>query len=218
MSKRRPWDILPSLDKTSVSVMGTIFVECRNRAARDAKPMWDSGLTTWSLGAVAFDYTRRAVILGTASGAFPWLSIMDESSHFVFGVHGVPFRFFRGKPDEAASTRHSTACELEQAQLGMTEILAETATESPSVFRFIVSTDPKGFATGCVFARVTEADGELHDVYRIPRLSPSVVAPAFTPIATLTLMQQQQAQTMPKPVFGRSKDAQEQKLDDTKGA
>ena len=63
----------------------------------------DEGDGPWSLGCRA--YERICFAIRKASSIYNWLKILNEKSSlaFSFAVGNVPFRFYRGNPEEPPS-------------------------------------------------------------------------------------------------------------------
>ena len=96
MTWKAPWERHFALTEERLLVVAEILRKTRNDAIEDYSVVRGDG--PWGHGCQVFDRTRTQ--LTRASATYEWLDIMDPSLHFVFGVGGVPIRFFRGDPEK----------------------------------------------------------------------------------------------------------------------
>src|SRR5712692_5876690 len=98
MSQFQPWTKYPSLTRERLSAIANIIRCTRSEtvALHDAV----GGDSSWSLGCRVYSRTCHAIT--EAAKVYPWLTILHEAENlsFSFGVGSVPFRFYRGKPDD----------------------------------------------------------------------------------------------------------------------
>jgi hypothetical protein len=98
---RLPWDIHPALSEERLRICARLLANAR----RDALAMasYELGDDPWSVGCRAYAFSRHRLARTANAGTYNWLSILDESHHFVFLIEDVPVRFYRGLAEEPSS-------------------------------------------------------------------------------------------------------------------
>jgi hypothetical protein len=101
MSNFEPWQKYHDLAKDRLSIVATIIRDVRHGVVLLHEPAQGDG--PWSLGCRA--YERICAALRKAAIKYSWLRILPEASTlgFSFAIGNVPFRFYRGNPDEPPS-------------------------------------------------------------------------------------------------------------------
>lgn len=61
---------------------------------------YEMGDTTWSVGCRAYAFGQQRMRRVAENKTYNWLSLLDQSNHFVFLIQGVPVRFFGGSANE----------------------------------------------------------------------------------------------------------------------
>lgn len=146
MIYENPWDIHPDLTKDRLTTVAHFLRHARNDALDRFDP--NIGDDAWTLGCCAFQYCRHRVSEAALSGEYPWLTIQDDSKHYVFRIGAVPVRFYRGAADEPTSrTLHQSFPELRQ--LGM--VFPQEAVERNFAYRFAIETDADGMILSISF-------------------------------------------------------------------
>ncbi len=98
---------------------------------------YETGDTTWSVGCRAYALGPQRMRRVAERRTYNWLSVLDQSDHFVFLIQDVPLRFFRGSADEP--TLRTLRCQHNEAQqldLALGEDLANGL-----VFRLALETE-----------------------------------------------------------------------------
>ena len=146
---RLPWDLHPALTEERLRLCARMLANAR----RDALAMasYELGDDPWSVGCRAFAFGRNRLQRAAASGEYPWLEVLDDSTHFVFLIGGngagVPVRFYRGLAEEPTGrTLRRQEVEAEQLSLALGEAAADGL-----VFRFAVETGEGGRVDRVVF-------------------------------------------------------------------
>ena len=126
-SRRLPWDIHPALGEDRLRICARLLAHARRDAIRMAS--YEMGDTTWSVGCRAYTFGQQRMRRVAENRTYNWLSVLDQSNHFVFLIQDVPVRFFRGSADEpTARTLRRQHNEAQQLDLALGEDLAkETA-------------------------------------------------------------------------------------------
>jgi hypothetical protein len=98
MSNFEPWQNYPDLSKDRLSAVATIIRNVRHGVVLLHEP--DEGDGPWSLGCRAYERTCAAI--RKAAINYSWLRTLPETHTlgFSFAIGAVPFRFYRGNPDE----------------------------------------------------------------------------------------------------------------------
>jgi hypothetical protein len=93
-----PWRKYPDLTRDRLSVIATIIRDVRHGCVMLHEP--DEGDGPWSLGCRA--YERIGFAIRKATVTYNWLKTLPEKSAlaFSFAIGNIPFRFYRGNPEE----------------------------------------------------------------------------------------------------------------------
>ncbi|WP_135467946.1 hypothetical protein [Crenalkalicoccus roseus] len=141
-----PWDLHPSLTAERLQVCARLLANARRDAI--AMASHELGDDPWSIGCRAYAFSRHRLRRTAEAGHYPWLSVLDESHHFVFLIDEVPVRFYRG-PAEEPTDRTLRCQEVEARQLSLA--LGRQAEEDGLLFRFAVETGEGGRVERVVF-------------------------------------------------------------------
>ena len=82
----RPWDIHPALAETGCAPVRLLLAHARRDAVRLAA--YDMGDDSWSVGCRAYAFGRQRLRRAADRGTYNWLTVLDESHHFVFLIEG----------------------------------------------------------------------------------------------------------------------------------
>ncbi len=97
-------------------------------------------------------------------GKHPWLSVMEESHHFVVPIENVPVRFYRGlAQDPTVRTLRRHEAEAEQMNLALGGDVA-----GGLVFRLAVETSVIGGVERVVFLPLRGEEGQAKCVWPVP--------------------------------------------------
>lgn len=157
----RPWDLHPSLTEERLAAAARLLVRGRADALAMADP-W-AGDDAWSIGCRAYSFSRNQVRRAAESGRFPWLSVLDETHHFVFVIDGVPVRFFRGDADDPTK-RTLRQQEGEAQQLA----LALGGDAEGLMFRLALETEADGSVRRVVFLALRGEEGRTECFWPVP--------------------------------------------------
>lgn len=164
-----PWEKYPSLTEERLSIVANIIRDARHECVLLYES--DKGDTNWDLGCRA--YSRTCFSLRTHAVIYPdWLSIPPEIKglQFSFGIGTVPFRFYRGTPEDPPDRyRISTFGELHHLQMCLN---LEGFRPPDGVLRIAVETSPATLEV--IFVSVVEVDdaGNPIAVYYVPLAEP----------------------------------------------
>lgn len=140
-----PWEVHEDLTAERLITVAQLIAKGRADAVEWHNPA--IGDDDWVLGCRAFNATRYQISREAKSGACPWLTMADESKHFVFRVGDVPTRFYRGDPEDPNHrTRRQSFPELAQLSIAFPEDDVRDL-----VYRFAVETDLDGQAVAISF-------------------------------------------------------------------
>ena len=119
-SRRPPWDIHPALSEDRLRAFVLLLAHARRDAVRLAA--YDMGDDSWSVGCRAYAFGRQRLRRAAERGTYNWLTVLDESHHFVFLIEDVPVRFYRGSADDPTTrTLRRQAVEAQQLALALGE-------------------------------------------------------------------------------------------------
>jgi hypothetical protein len=140
-----PWDVHTDLTADRLIKVADLVTSARGDAVAWHNP--EIGDDNWVLGCRAFQACRFQIQRETQSGDSQWLTILDESKHFVFRIGAVPVRFYRGEPeDQNHRTRRQSFPELAQMAMAFP---GEDVLDL--VYRFAVETDFDGQVSSVSF-------------------------------------------------------------------
>lgn len=164
---RLPWDFHPALTEERLRICARLLANARRDAL--ALAAYEMGDDSWSVGCRAYAFGRQRLKRVAESGQHEWLRVMDHSHHFVFLIHTVPVRFYRGAADEPTSrTLRQQEAEAQQLGLALGTDLAEGL-----VFRLAVETTETGQVERVVFVALRGEEGQAECVWPIPLERPA---------------------------------------------
>jgi hypothetical protein len=173
MSDFRPWNKYPSLTKDRLSSIANIIRRVRSEtvALHDA----EGGDSEWSLGCRV--YSRTCYAIRAAAKNYAWLTILFEAENlrFSFAIGSVPFRFYRGKPDDPPDRYLiSTFGELHHLQAALA---IEGLRPVDKILRLAVETDGGREVSVVSFVEMDEA-GNVTETFIIPfEIEPANISP-----------------------------------------
>jgi hypothetical protein len=189
MNEFEPWSTYPSLTPDRLSIVGGILRRVRNETV--ALHESEAGDSPWSLGCRI--YSRTCFALREASAKYGWLTIVDEAEPlcFTFAIGSVPFKFYRGSPDDPPGRLlEMTYGELRQQQLvfdiegirlldKILRIAVETFSNGEAATISVVEMDKAGVVTGTYSIRAVI---ELSNVTPLQAKPIDLPAPTLEPI------------------------------------
>ncbi len=159
---RLPWEIHPALGEDRLRVCARLLAHARRDAIRMAS--YEMGDTTWSVGCRAYAFGQQRMRRVAERRTYNWLSVLDQSHHFVFLVEDVPVRFFRGPADEpTARTLRRQQNEARQLDLALGEDLAHGL-----VFRLALEAGAGGGVDRVVFLALRGEEGHVECFWPVP--------------------------------------------------
>ena len=159
---RLPWDFHRALTEERLQICGRLLANGRRDAV--AMASYEVGDDGWSVGCRAYAFGKQRLKRAAASATHSWLSVMDESHHFVFLIEDVPVRFYRGFAEEP-TTRTLRRQEAEAQQLGLALGIDEAA---GLVFRFAIETGVTGNVERVVFLALRGEGGYAECAWQVP--------------------------------------------------
>ena len=142
---RFPWDFHPASTAERLRICGRLLANARRDAV--AMAAYEMGDDSWSVGCRAYAFGKQRLKRAASSRVHTWLSVMDDSHHFVFLIEKVPVRFYRGFAQEP-TVRTLRRQEAEAQQLGLALGIDEA---DGLVFRFAIETGVTGNVERVVF-------------------------------------------------------------------
>lgn len=135
------------------------------------------GDDAWSLGCRGFSWCKNRLMTFAQTNEWPWLSIINPSKRFIFGIGAVPVRFYRGRIDRPPmGTLTNSFDELRQLSLAFPE--------DPHLrdlkWRFAIETGLLGEPTNVIFAGLAQS-GEVVCYSNIPFEAEIIDLPVGTP-------------------------------------
>lgn len=164
MSNFEPWHKYPDLTRDHLSVIATIIRDVRHGCVLLHEPKEGDG--PWSLGCRA--YERICAALRKAAITNNWLRTLPEKSSlgFSFTIGSVPFRFYRGDPDEPPfNYQFKSYGEIHHLQLCLA--LDRGFHEIDGVLRLAVETDGSGEVSAVTLVEMDDG-GNPRDSHQIP--------------------------------------------------
>ncbi len=159
---RLPWTIHPALSEDRLKVCARLLANARRDAVRMASP--EMGDTSWSVGCRAYAFGQQRIRKAADRGTYNWLSVLDESNHFVFMIEDVPVRFFRGSAEEPTlRTLRRQQNEANQLDLALGEDRA-----AGLVFRLALEADAAGSVNRVVFLALRGEEGTVECFWPVP--------------------------------------------------
>lgn len=161
-SQLLPWEIHPALSEDRLRVCARLLANARRDAVRMASP--EMGDDSWSIGCRAYAFGRQRLQRAAERGAYNWLTVLDQSHHFVFLIEDVPVRFFRGAADEpTARTLRRQMIEAEQLSMALGREQAEGL-----VFRLALEASAAGDVERVVFLALRGEEGRVECLWPVP--------------------------------------------------
>ena len=157
-----PWDIHPALTEDRLRTCALLLTHARRDAVKLASP--ELGDDTWSIGCRAYAFGKQRLQRAAERGTYNWLTVLDQSHHFVFLIEDVPVRFFRGQADEpTARTLRRQIIEAQQLTMALGQEQAEGL-----VFRLALEATPGGGVERVVFLALRGEDGQVECFWPVP--------------------------------------------------
>ena len=165
-SRRPPWDIHPALSEDRLRACALLLAHARRDAVRLAA--YDMGDDSWSVGCRAYAFGRQRLRRAAQRGTYNWLTVLDESHHFVFLIEDVPVRFYRGSADDPTTrTLRRQAVEVQQLTLALGGEKAEGL-----VFRFALEASAAAGVERVVFLALRGEEGQVECFWPVPLVVP----------------------------------------------
>lgn len=191
-----PWTNYPQLTPEHLSTVASIIRQAR----RDTLILYDpvGGDNSWSHGCRA--YVRSVFALKEASKKHSWLTVLPEMERLraTFAIAGIPFRFYRGLPDDPPTHYLGTTfAEVRQMQMTFKAGFEGILRAADKAFRIAVETDAQGETIDISWVEVDDA-GNVTNSYLIPtapeksNVSPAQAAPIELPPPTVEPLRTQQ--------------------------
>jgi hypothetical protein len=124
---------------------------------------YEMGDDSWSVGCRAYAFGKQRLKRAATSRVHEWLSVMDDSHHFVFLIEKVPIRFYRGFAEEP-TVRTLRRHEAESQQLGLALGIDEA---DGLVFRFAIETGMTGNVERVVFLALRGDEGYAECAWQV---------------------------------------------------
>lgn len=170
-----PWVKYPSLTVERLSVVATIIRKVHHEAILLHEPQ--RGDTNWGLGCRVYERTCYE-IRSDAPRHAEWLSILPEaqSLQFSFAIGSIPFRFYRGKPDELPDRYRITSFgELHHLQMCLS---LDGLRPPDNVLRLAVEISPSTLEVTTISVVEVDTAGNAIGVFEIP--AEKIQAPKVT--------------------------------------
>jgi hypothetical protein len=164
---RLPWQFHPALTEERLRICGRLLANARRDAVALAK--YEMGDDSWSVGCRAYAFGKQRLKRAATSRVHEWLSVMDDSHHFVFLIEKVPVRFYRGFA-EGPTVRTLRRQEAEAQQLGLALGIDEA---DGLVFRFAIETGVTGNVERVVFLALRGDEGYAECAWQVPLEMPA---------------------------------------------
>src|SRR5260370_38706244 len=189
-----PWNHYPPLPQERLSTVASIIRQAR----RDTLILYDplGGDNSWSQGCRV--YARSVFARTEASKPYSWLTVLPEVERLraTFAIAGIPFRFYRGVPnDPPTHYLGTTFVEIRQLQMAFKVGFEGLLRPIDKIFRIAVEADPQGETTDISWVEVDDA-GNVTNSYVIPptvgktNVAPAHAAPVELPPPTVEPQQQ----------------------------
>lgn len=197
-----PWTDYPPLTQERLSTVASVIRQAR----RDTLILYDplGGDNSWSHGCRA--YVRSVFALKEASKVYSWLTVLPEVERLrsTFAIAGIPFRFYRGLPDDPPTHYLGTTfAEVRQLQIAFKVGFKGLLRPIDGVFRIAVEADPQGETTDISWVEVDDA-GNVTNSYLIPpviersNVAPAQAAPIELPPPTVEPLRTEQLKSKRK--------------------
>ena len=157
-----PWEIHPALAAERLRFCARLLANARRDAVRMASP--EMGDDSWSVGCRAYAFGKQRLQRTAEARTHKWLTVLDQSHHFVFLIENVPVRFFRGAADEpTARTLRRQVIEAEQLTLALGKEQAEGL-----VFRMALEAEASSDVQRVVFLALRGEEGQVECLWPVP--------------------------------------------------
>jgi len=166
-ARRFPWEFHPALTEERLRICGRLLANARRDAV--AMAAYEMGDDSWSVGCRAYAFGKQRLKRAASSRIHSWLSVMDDSHHFVFLIEQVPIRFYRGFAEEP-TVRTLRRQEAEAQQLGLALGIDEA---DGLVFRFAIETGVTGNVERVVFLALRGDEGYAECAWQVPLEMPA---------------------------------------------
>jgi hypothetical protein len=160
-----PWTKYPALTAERMAIIASLISGVRHEAILVHEP--GKGDTNWGLGTRVYERTCFK-LQSVAPQYADWLRILPELKglQFSFAVGNIPFRFYRGAPEEPPDRYNiRTFGELHHLQLCLK---LDGLRPPDKVLRFAVETSPATLEVIAVSVVEVDTAGNPVGVYRVP--------------------------------------------------
>ncbi len=141
----------------------------------------EMGDDSWSVGCRAYAFGKQRLQRTAEARTHKWLTVLDQSHHFVFLIENVPVRFFRGAADEpTARTLRRQVIEAEQLTLALGKERAEGL-----VFRMALEAEASSDVQRVVFLALRGEEGQVECLWPVPLNDPQEQAVVPTQLMLL---------------------------------
>jgi hypothetical protein len=164
---RLPWEFHPALTEERLRICGRVLANARRDAV--AMAAYEMGDDSWSVGCRAYAFGKQRLKRAASSRVHTWLSVMDDTQHFIFLIEKVPVRFYRGFAEEP-TVRTLRRQEAEAQQLGLALGIDEA---DGLVFRFAIETGVTGNVERVVFPALRGDEGTAECAWQVPLEMPA---------------------------------------------
>jgi hypothetical protein len=169
-----PWEKYPDLTPERLTFIASLIRDVREGVAEEHSPELGDG--PWGFGCRA--YERTCFAFSGASETQTWLTILpckDAPLRFAFAVGNIPFRFYRGDPQEPPSRYlETTHEEIRHWQLALDlDMVSKEA-----LLRIAVETDATGRAKTITVVEMNELKS-VAGSYSIPFATQRVTVVPF---------------------------------------
>ena len=161
-SSRLPWHFHPALTEERLRICARLLANARRDAVAMAR--YEMGDDSWSVGCRAYAFGKQRLRRAASARVHSWLSVMDDSHHFVFLIEQVPVRFYRGFAEEP-TVRTLRRQEAEAQQLGLALGIDKA---DGLVFRFAIETGVTGNVERVVFLALRGEEGCSECSWQVP--------------------------------------------------
>ena len=159
---RLPWHFHAALTEERLRVCARLLANARRDAV--AMAAYEMGDDSWSVGCRAYAFGKQRLRRAASSRVHAWLSVMDDSHHFVFLIEKVPVRFYRGFAEEP-TVRTLRRQDSEAQQLSLALGIDEA---DGLVFRFAIETGVTGNVERVVFLALRGEEGYPECAWQVP--------------------------------------------------
>lgn len=177
-----PWEKYPDLTEERLSIVADIIRRVRHESVLAHEET--KGDTNWGLGCRV--YERTCFALRTEAPLYPeWFSILQEfkALQFSFAIGSIPFRFYRGTPNEPPD--RYTICSFGELHHQQYCLALEGLRPPDNALRLAVETSPVTLEVIAISVVEVDTAGNPINVYQIPatqRLAPVVPITQAKPV------------------------------------